>query len=55
MKRDENSGENQVRYVDDAGKQHVVWFEDWDSVAKKQEYLESKGIKSLGFWAYSYF
>lgn len=55
VKRDENAGENQVRYTDDVGKLHVVWFEDWDSVAKKQEYLESKGIKSLGFWAYSYF
>lgn len=55
VKREEKSGENQVRYVDEVGVSHIVWFEDWDSVAKKQEYLESKGINSLGFWAQSYF
>ncbi len=55
VKRDEKAGENEVRYTDDLGNAHIAWFEDWESIAKKQEYLEGKGINALGFWANSYF
>lgn len=55
VKRSEKAGENEVRYTDDLGDAHIVWFEDWDSIAKKQEYLEEKGMNALGFWAHSYF
>lgn len=55
VKRSEKAGENEVRYRDDLGIMHIAWFEDWDSIAKKQEYLEGRGINVLGFWAYSYF
>lgn len=53
--RDETSTETTVSYVDKEGNNHVVWFEDEESVAKKMEFLKEKGINSVGFWAYSYF
>lgn len=35
--------------------QHVVWFEDRESVQKKVKYLQSQGILQTAAWAYSYF
>lgn len=55
VKRDELSAETTVSYVDKDGNNHIVWFEDEESVAKKREFLKEKGINSVGFWAYSYF
>lgn len=55
LKRDETSAETKVEYVDQKGQKHVVWFEDEESVAKKQEFLKQKGITNVSFWAYSYF
>ncbi len=55
VKRDEQSAEITVSYVDKDGNNHIVWFEDEESVAKKSEFLKEKGIKSVGYWAYSYF
>lgn len=55
IKRDNLSSETQVSYVDSGENKHVVWFEDEESVKKKRELLETKGIQSIGFWAYSYF
>ncbi|MBI4097198.1 MAG: hypothetical protein HY428_02165 [Candidatus Levybacteria bacterium] len=52
--RDPVSSETRVTYTD-GEKKHVVWFEDMTSVAKKQEFLETRGITSSSFWAYSYF
>lgn len=54
-KRDEQSAETMVHYVDKDENSHIVWFEDLESVEKKKEYLKEKGINSVGFWAYSYF
>lgn len=54
-KRDSRSFEMNVHYTDSDGKNHVVWFEDEASVAKKEEFLKSKGILSKSYWAYSYF
>jgi len=52
--RDPVSSETKVTYID-GEKNHVVWFEDLESVAKKQEFLKQRGITSSSFWAYSYF
>lgn len=53
--RDPESLEPSVRYTDDKGDNHVVWFEDLQSVGKKKELLKSKGILETSSWAYSYF
>lgn len=34
---------------------HIIWFEDEQSVDKKTEFLESKGILEIASWAYSYY
>ncbi len=34
---------------------HVVWFEDQNSAAAKQDYLKKQGITSYSYWAYDYF
>lgn len=43
-----------VEYSKD-GRGHVVWFEDQTSIAKKEEYLSTRGINQIAIWAYSYF
>lgn len=55
VQRDQVSAETNVVYVDTNKQRHAVWFEDLESVKKKQEFLKQKGISSFGFWAYSYF
>jgi len=34
---------------------HQVWFETYTSVKEKESYLSSQNLRSIGFWAYSYF
>jgi len=53
--RDPDSSETEIHYTDDFGNRHIVWFEDMQSVAQKEAYLESRGITSFSYWAYSYF
>lgn len=53
IKRDPVSKETRIEYV--SSENHVVWFEDMESVEKKKEYLKEKGIESFSYWAYSYF
>lgn len=62
VKRDDTSAETEVNYVESvqSGDEyimnlHVVWFEDEESVRRKTEYLNSKGIGSVAYWAYGYF
>ena len=55
VKRDSQSSETQIRYTDDEGRNHIVWFEDTQSVSVKRKYLEERGISSFSFWASSYF
>lgn len=55
QKRDSLSSESVVSYTDDQDVSHLVWFEDQESVAKKQAFLESQGIRSYSYWAHSYF
>lgn len=53
--RKNDSTETQITYTDVSGRKHVVWFEDPESVKKKEQFLKENGIHSFSFWAYSYF
>jgi spore germination protein len=53
--RDASSSETTIHYIDAEGDKHIVWFEDMESVKKKQAYLRSRGITSYSLWANSYF
>lgn len=53
--RDVTSGETKIEYTDTENNPHIVWFEDQQSASKKKEYVQSKGITTTGFWAYSYY
>lgn len=55
LSRDLNTLEPTVKYTDDSGSKHIVWFEDEQSINKKKEFLRSKGIIETGAWAYSYY
>ena len=55
LTRSEAAGENEVDYVDQYDGLHVVWYEDEESVKRKTEYLESRGITKYARWAYGYF
>ena len=55
IKRKNDSAETEITYIDDANKKHVIWFEDTQSVSKKEKYLKEKGINNFSLWAYSYF
>lgn len=53
--RDNASTEMKVTYTDANGDNHVIWYEDPQSIAEKKAYLKTQGITSTGLWAYSYF
>lgn len=53
--RDKQSSETKVTYTDTMKDNHVVWFEDMESVAAKTVFLETHHIMSTALWAYSYF
>lgn len=53
--RDKEAGETQIRYTDNDNKNHIIWFEDMESIKQKKEYLQQRGINSFSYWAYSYF
>jgi spore germination protein YaaH len=55
VNRDKDAAETKIRYTDKDGKNHIIWFEDMESIKQKQNYLKQKGITSFSFWAYSYF
>lgn len=54
-KRDAKSSEMNVSYTDSTGDNHIVWFDDMDSIEAKKAYLKTQGITSTALWAYSYF
>jgi len=54
IKKDPESAETKISYLDDEGYGHVVWFDDEPSVEEKIEYLKSKGIGSAAYWAWGY-
>ncbi len=55
VQKDAASSETKIEYTDNESRNHIVWFEDMDSVSKKKEFLKEKGIYSTALWAYSYF
>lgn len=50
-----NTNEPSIKYTDDNKEDHIIWFEDSVSIAKKREFLKTKGILETASWAYSYF
>ncbi|MEX1052764.1 MAG: glycosyl hydrolase family 18 protein [Patescibacteria group bacterium] len=54
-KHSNDCNEERCEFVDDADRRHVIWFENEESVAKKIEYLKSRGIGSFAYWAAGYF
>lgn len=54
-RRDTLSSETEVKYVAKDHTKHIIWFEDMESVKRKQALLKQRGISSFAFWAYSYF
>lgn len=55
IKRDPLSAETVIHYTDATNQKHIVWFEDAQSVATKEQFLRKKGIGNFSFWANSYF
>ncbi|HSW97361.1 MAG TPA: glycosyl hydrolase family 18 protein [Candidatus Saccharimonadales bacterium] len=53
--QDSLSSEKKITYIDADSKYHIVWFEDMHSVMQKTNFLKSKGINAIAYWAYSYF
>lgn len=49
-----DSGEQVLKYTDDEGYAHELWFEDERSAAKKIEYLKDQNIGSVGYWVNGY-
>ncbi|MGC5326894.1 glycosyl hydrolase family 18 protein [Brevibacillus sp. SYSU BS000544] len=37
-------------YVDDAGKNHMVWFEDARSIQAKYDLIKELGLKGISYW-----
>lgn len=55
VKRDDQSAETEVEYVDQSSVYHILWFEDLESVDKKREYLRGLKIGSAVYWTYGYY
>lgn len=55
VSNDPVSGETKISYTDVNNRKHIVWFENLRSSAKKTDFLKSRGIDSIAYWAYSYF
>ena len=55
VNRDPQTKETVVRFKDESGDAHEVWFDDEQSVAKKIEFLRKRGISGVGYWAYGYY
>lgn len=53
--RNEKASEIKAEYITESGIKHIVWFEDLESVKRKVQFLNSRGITSFAYWAYSYF
>lgn len=50
-----SSKEKELTYRDSEGLNHIVWYEDEESVSVKKEFLKSKGINRVSYWAWGYF
>ncbi len=52
---DKDSSETEITYIDKDGSNHIVWFEDQNSMNEKEKYLKTKGVNSTALWAWGYF
>ena len=52
---DPDSHEKHILFTDDEGFDHELWYEDWESVEVKIDYLMEQGIGSVGYWVWGYF
>ncbi len=55
VKKDSESAETKIEYIDDEDYRHVIWFEDKESTLMKSEYLLENRIGNIAYWAYGYF
>lgn len=53
--KDVQSAETIIQYQDFLQNNHIVWFENMESMESKKRFAQEKGITSFGYWAYSYF
>jgi spore germination protein YaaH len=50
VQKDKSSAETEIKSGD-----HIIWFEDINSVTLKQDYLRSQEISKFAYWAFGYF
>lgn len=48
------SKEKSIQYVDEEGFTHELWYEDFESVEVKKEFMKTQGIGSVGYWVWGY-
>lgn len=52
---DAASSETHIKYTDTTGQRHSLWTETIDSLTSKTDFLRTKGISQIGYWAYGYY
>lgn len=50
IKYDEKSQSPHYEYIDEKGRNHVVWFEDARSVEAKYKLVSEKGLRGVSYW-----
>jgi spore germination protein YaaH len=55
IKWDEISGEGMISFIDEEGYKNIIYYEDKASLREKKEFIKSKGIGDIVFWAAGYF
>lgn len=55
VKRNNEASEMNVIYTTQSGIEHRVWFDDEESVKRKEAFFNKNGISSFAYWAHSYF
>jgi len=51
---DPESKEKYVSYQDKEGFTHELWYEDFESVDVKKDFMKTQGIGSAGYWVWGY-
>ncbi len=54
-KVDNQSAETNITYTSENKENHVIWFESFESVVRKKAFLTELDLRSVGYWAYSYY
>lgn len=53
--RDNESAETTITFLDDQNRKHIIWYEDTESMALKEKFIQQHGISKIGYWAYGYY